>query len=84
MSASAGRLRRTGRRAGRPDRAAAAGTVLRYLEHLKVERRVAERTLALYTDALGRLVRGAAAWRCRWSGCSPPCAHAAGPAAWCR
>ena len=34
--------------------------VQRYLEHLKVERRVAERTLALYTDALRRLVRGAA------------------------
>ena len=34
--------------------------VQRYLAHLKVERRVAERTLALYTDALGRLVRGAA------------------------
>jgi integrase/recombinase XerC len=31
----------------------------RYLAHLRTERRVAGRTLALYTDALGRLVRGA-------------------------
>ncbi|MCA6217193.1 tyrosine recombinase XerC [Ideonella sp. B7] len=32
----------------------------RYLDHLRVERRVAARTLALYTDALTRLARGAA------------------------
>lgn len=31
-----------------------------YLTHLRVERRVAERTLALYTEALQRLVHGAA------------------------
>jgi integrase/recombinase XerC len=31
-----------------------------YLTHLRVERRVAERTLTLYTEALQRLVRGAA------------------------
>jgi integrase/recombinase XerC len=31
-----------------------------YLTHLRVERRVAERTLALYTEALQRLVQGAA------------------------
>jgi integrase/recombinase XerC len=32
----------------------------RYLDHLRVARRVAGRTLALYTDALGRLAAGAA------------------------
>jgi integrase/recombinase XerC len=31
-----------------------------YLSHLQIERRVAPRTLILYTEALGRLVRGAA------------------------
>jgi integrase/recombinase XerC len=34
---------------------AAHPAVLRYLEHLRVERRVAARTLVLYTDALDRL-----------------------------
>jgi integrase/recombinase XerC len=33
---------------------------LRYLSHLQAERRVAARTLALYTDALTRLIAGAA------------------------
>lgn len=34
--------------------------IARYLQHLAVERRVAGRTLTLYTEALQRLVRGAA------------------------
>ena len=33
--------------------------VRRHLTHLKVERRLAERTLALYADAFERLQRGA-------------------------
>jgi integrase/recombinase XerC len=43
-----------------PAAAALPEPLLRYLGHLRVERKLAERTLALYTDALARLVAGLA------------------------
>ena len=42
------------------DPAALDADLARYLEHLRVERRLAARTLAIYTDALSRLQRSAA------------------------
>ncbi|OYT89463.1 MAG: tyrosine recombinase XerC [Burkholderiales bacterium PBB6] len=43
-----------------PGAAALPEPLQRYLTHLRVERRVADRTLQLYTEALARLVAGAA------------------------
>lgn len=43
-----------------PDAASLPEPALRYLSHLQAERRLAGRTLALYTDALKRLTAGAA------------------------
>ena len=55
----------------------------RYLDHLRVERRVADRTLALYTDALQRLAqRPGRPGRAARTGAGPPCAQPGRPAAW--